>query len=71
MIQREKNKKLLVLDSNQIQLSSNPCSCASPNLPSNDRWICHTVINLNSTEPANESEIVEGQPSAGKFISAY
>ncbi|KAK6634083.1 hypothetical protein RUM44_004691 [Polyplax serrata] len=59
MIQREKNKKIVALDSNPIQLSSNSCSCPNPGLASDDRWIYHTVINLKNSGPDGDSSNVE------------
>lgn len=61
MIQSEKEKKLAGLD-NQIQLTSSSCPCPSPGLVPEERWICHTVINLKSSSDGSDPGAVQVQP---------
>lgn len=62
MIQSEKEKKLSGLDSNQIQLTSSSCPCPSPGIVPDEQWICHTVINLKSSNGENDPAAVQVQP---------
>lgn len=70
MIQSEKEKKLPGLDSNnQIQLTSSSCPCPSPGIVPEEQWICHTVINLKSSNGENDPAAVQVQPQGklGKY----
>lgn len=67
MIQSEKEKKLSGLDSNQLQITSSSCPCPSPGIVPEEQWICHTVINLKSSNGENDPAAVKVQPQ-GKFL---
>lgn len=63
MLQSEKQKKLTCIDRNdQMQLMSGSCPCPSPGLVSEEQWICHTVINLKSSNEGNTADAVQVQP---------
>lgn len=68
MIQSEKEKKITGLDSNQIQHTSSGCPCPSPGIVPEERWICHTVINLKSSNDGTDPGAIQVQPQ-GMFMA--
>lgn len=67
MIQSDKNKKIVVVDSNKIPVSDNACPASS--LSDNEgKWLCHTVINLRSVD----SQGADSRTSKGiTFINTF